>query len=156
MEKPEVETKQEEVPEKTEEPIDEQATANDGTAPAKKKRKRKRKRKKKKANAEETGENQEDTEKIKKVDNEKDVGEQKEGEGNDAEGQKKKKKRKRKKKKKKAEKVIFEITGDSRQTGYKPLLAYEPDEKDFNNFENAQDNSIIRNLGNCLSITCIF
>ena len=36
----------------------------------------------------------------------------------------------------------------SRQDGYKPLLAYEPIEADFTNFEMEQDNSIIRNLGN--------
>lgn len=61
---------------------------------------------------------------------------------------KKKRKRKRKKKKKKSAKVIFELTGDSKQPGYKPLLAYEPTDADFKNFENEQDNSIIRQLGN--------
>jgi hypothetical protein len=60
---------------------------------------------------------------------------------------KKKRKRKRKRKKKKAKKIIFEVTNDSKQTGYKPLLAYEPKEEDYKNFETEQDNSIIRNLG---------
>jgi hypothetical protein len=60
---------------------------------------------------------------------------------------KKKKKRKRKRKKKKPKKIIFEISGDSKQTGYKSLLAYEPTDQDYKNFETEQDNSIIRNLG---------
>ena len=110
-------------------------------------KKKKRKRRKKKKNKPSENENVEKTEEKTEVGQNEEENEGAKPETNATDNAPKKKKKKRKRKKKKKKKVIFEISGDSKQTGYKPLLAYEPTDTDFGNFENEQDNSHIRNLG---------